>query len=132
MNTPSISASMNRKAAMYSPTRLSMVLLARMQIGIRNTLSMISISAMPSMPSDQRAPLDHPRRAVGPEPVDDALVAALPEQPAEPERRPHEQEVVELVEVPLVEHEPVHRPDLLDGLRGDRRVADVGHPGHEQ
>ena len=51
MNTPSISASISRKAAMYSPTRLVIeVQLAPMQIGIRNTLSMISISAIPSIP----------------------------------------------------------------------------------
>ena len=37
---------------MYSPTRLVIESqLARMQIGIRNTLSMISISAIPSIPS---------------------------------------------------------------------------------
>ena len=37
---------------MYSPTRLvTESQLARMQIGIRNTLSMMSISEIPSMPS---------------------------------------------------------------------------------
>ena len=36
---------------MYSPTRFSIDWLARMQIGIRNTLSTISSSAIPSMPS---------------------------------------------------------------------------------
>ena len=42
---------MSRKAAIYSGTRLvTEAQLARMQIGIRNTDSMISISAMPSMP----------------------------------------------------------------------------------
>ena len=39
---------------MYSPTRLVIdSQLAPMQIGIRKTVSMISISAMPSMPSAQ-------------------------------------------------------------------------------
>jgi hypothetical protein len=47
---------MNRNAAMYSPTRLSIDRLARMQIGIRNTLSTISISAMPSIPSAHENP----------------------------------------------------------------------------
>ena len=41
---------------MYSPTRLSIDLLARMQIGIRNTDSSISSSAMPSIPSFQAKP----------------------------------------------------------------------------
>ncbi len=37
---------------MYSPTRRVIPCqLARMQIGIRKTLSMISISAMPSIPN---------------------------------------------------------------------------------
>src|SRR3546814_4602107 len=45
---------MNRKAAIYSGTRFSMAIqLAPMQIGIRNTVSAISSSAMPSMPSAQ-------------------------------------------------------------------------------
>jgi hypothetical protein len=51
---PIISVSVTRNAAIYSGTRLVIALqLAPMQIGIRNTLSMISISAMPSMPSFQ-------------------------------------------------------------------------------
>ena len=37
---------------MYSPTRFLIASqLAKMQIGMRNTLSMMSISAMPSIPS---------------------------------------------------------------------------------
>ena len=52
MKTPIISASMSRNAAIYSGTRFSIARqLAPMQIGIRNTLSMISIKAMPSIPS---------------------------------------------------------------------------------
>ncbi len=43
---------MSRKAAIYSGTRFWIASqLARMQIGIRNTDSRISIKAMPSMPS---------------------------------------------------------------------------------
>jgi hypothetical protein len=43
-----------RKAAIYSGTRLWIdSQLARMQIGIRKTESMISIRAMPSMPNAQ-------------------------------------------------------------------------------
>ena len=54
MNTPSISASIIRKAAIYSGTRRSIERHeAPMQIGIRNTESMISINEMPSIPSAQ-------------------------------------------------------------------------------
>ena len=63
-------------------------------------------------PHDVARHVEHARGdAVGAEPVDDRAVAALPEQPADAERRPHEQEVVELVEVPLVEQEAVEQPD---------------------
>ncbi len=51
---PIISTSVNRNAAIYSGTRVvTDSQLAPMQIGIRNTLSMISISANPSIPSAQ-------------------------------------------------------------------------------
>ena len=59
-------------------------------------------------PHDVARHVDDARRdAVRPEAVDDAAVAALPEQPAEPEGRAHEDEVVELVEIPFVEQEAV-------------------------
>src|SRR3989344_2634714 len=52
--TPIISTSISRNAAMYSPTRVSIASqLAPMQIGIRKTESMMSMRAMPSMPSAQ-------------------------------------------------------------------------------
>ena len=43
--------------------------------------------------------------AIGPEAVDDEAVALLPQEAAEPHGRTHEDEVIELVEVPLVEQE---------------------------
>ncbi len=50
---------------MYSPTRLSIACqLAPMQIGIRNTVSTISISAMPSIPSAHWKPANSAARSV--------------------------------------------------------------------
>ena len=50
---------------MYSPTRFWMASqLARMQIGIRNTLSMISIRAMPSIPNAHEKPANSSARSV--------------------------------------------------------------------
>src|SRR5512144_141852 len=51
--------------------------------------------------------------AVGPDPVDQRLVAALPEAAPENERRPHEESVVKLVEVPLVQQELIDRLEAL-------------------
>src|SRR5262245_60896153 len=50
---------------------------------------------------------DARRDAVRPEAVDQPAVAAAPQQAAEPDGGTHEEEVVELVEVPLVEQEAV-------------------------
>src|SRR5262252_7610613 len=47
------------------------------------------------------------RYTIGPEAVDQPAVAALPQDPPEPQGRPHDDEVVDFVEVPLVEQEPV-------------------------
>src|SRR5215467_12792762 len=59
-------------------------------------------------PHDVAGDVDHPRRdAVRPEPVDQPAVAATPQQAPEPDGRPHDEEVVDLVEVPLVEQEAV-------------------------
>ena len=41
---------------MYSPIRFSIDWLARMQIGIRKTESMIKVSAIPSIPSFHEKP----------------------------------------------------------------------------
>src|SRR6185369_16933991 len=81
---------------------------------------------------DARALRHHPGGAVGAEPVDDADIALLPQHPAEPEGRADEEEVVELVEVPLVEDELVHDAELLDEGFRQLRIAQVGIPGgHE-
>src|SRR5215468_2548887 len=52
--------------------------------------------------------VQHPRRhAVGAEAVDQPAVASLPQEPADPQSRPYDDEVVDFVEVPLVEQEAV-------------------------
>ena len=49
--------------------------------------------------------------AVGPQPVDHRAVAALPQEAAQPQGRAHEQEVIQLVEIPFVVEEQVeHAP----------------------
>src|SRR5262249_2706943 len=66
---------------------------------------------------------------VGPEPIDDHAVTALPEAVAQGKGRAHEQPVVELVEVPFVEQEQVDRaeprrqPDRNAGLQ---RIEEIG------
>ena len=57
--------------------------------------------------------------AVGPEPVDDGAIAALPEQAAEPEGRTHENRIIEFVEIPFVEQEFVERPGASREPYGD-------------
>jgi hypothetical protein len=47
--------------------------------------------------------------AIGADAIDDPAIATLPEQAAEPLRRAHEDQVVELVEVPFVEQEAVEK-----------------------
>src|SRR5258706_12718805 len=62
--------------------------------------------------------VEHPGRdPVRPEAIDQPAVAALPEQAAEPDRGADEDEVVKLVEIPLVEQEAV-KPGTLAGERG--------------
>ena len=70
--------------------------------------------------------------AVRPEAVDQPAVAALPQQAAEPQRRPHEDDVVELVEVPLVEQELVERLVLARELGRQLGLADVELPGDQE
>src|ERR1700756_1920990 len=64
---------------------------------------------------DVAGDVEHPRRhAIGAEAVDDGAIALFPELIADPFRRPHEDQLVQLVEVPFVEQELVqHR--LLGG-----------------
>src|SRR5438874_1769320 len=55
-------------------------------------------------------PTAHARRdAVGSPAIDHPGVAILRQDAAEPERRAHDEGVVDLVEIPLVEQEPVER-----------------------
>src|SRR5215208_124588 len=53
------------------------------------------------------------RHAVRTKAVDQPAVPALPEQPADPQCGPHKDDVVELVEVPLVEQKAVQHVVLL-------------------
>src|SRR6266849_46620 len=63
-----------------------------------------------------------PRRdAVGTEAVDQPAVAALPQQATKPQRRTYDDGVVDLVEVPLVEEEPVEHAMLPGEL--DRELG---------
>src|SRR5579872_820052 len=62
-------------------------------------------------PGAARQHAGHARNSVGPEPVDDGAVAALPQAISDPLGRPHEEEVVQLVEIPFVEQEHVKGPD---------------------
>ena len=72
----------------------------------------------------------HPlRHAVGPEAVDQPAVAVLPQEAAEPHRRPDEDDVIELVEVPLVEQEFVERRLLAREFDRQLRPLDIEPPG---
>src|SRR5712692_9439900 len=67
-----------------------------------------------------------PRRdAVGTEAVDQPAVAALPQQAAKPKRWPHDEGVVDLVEVPLVEEEPVQHHMLPGELDRELGSPDI-------
>src|SRR5229473_1867333 len=72
-----------------------------------------------------------PRRdAVGTEAVDQPAVAALPQQATKPQRRTYDDDVVDLVEVPLVEEEPVEHAMLLGELDGKLWTTDIEQPRH--
>src|SRR5229473_368076 len=72
-----------------------------------------------------------PRRdAVGTEAVDQPAVAALPQQATKPQRRTYDDGVVDLVEVPLVEEEPVEHAMLLGELDGKIWTTDIEQPRH--
>src|SRR5262245_41594511 len=66
--------------------------------------------------------------AVRPKAVDQPAVAVLPQHAAEPQRGPDDEEVVELVEVPLVEQELVERLLLAGELDRQLRPPDVELP----
>src|SRR5438270_5817618 len=66
------------------------------------------------------------------EAVDRPLDTAVPEQPAEPQRWAHEQEIEQLVEIPFVRHEPVDGGELLDEARRRSGLLDVVAPGDPQ
>src|SRR6185437_12790036 len=61
--------------------------------------------------------------------IDDRLVAGVPEELGEALRRPHEQEIVELVEIPLVQQEPVDGGEGLGQPHRQRRVHHVEQVG---
>src|SRR6266436_7399333 len=72
-----------------------------------------------------------PRRdAVGTEAVDQPAVAALPQQATKPQRRPYDDGVVDLVEIPLVEEEPVEHAMLPGELDGKLWTPDIEQPRH--
>src|SRR5262249_16082694 len=84
-------------------------------------------------PHDVAGHVDHPRRhAVGAETVDQPTVPVAPEHVAEPERWPHENEIVKLIEVPLVEQETVEPRLLARELDRERRIADIEFPRHRE
>src|SRR4051812_19449136 len=66
------------------------------------------------------------------EAVDRPLVTAVPEQPSEPQRGAHEQEIVQLVEIPFVRDEFVDCWELLDEARRRARLLDVVPPRDPQ
>src|ERR1700759_2949787 len=75
---------------------------------------------------DVAGDVEHPRRhAVGTEAIDNGAVALLPELIADPFGRPHEDQVIELVEVPFVEQELVQHRLLGREVFGDIGPADV-------
>ena len=74
---------------------------------------------------DAVAEADRTGRAVRAEAVDRPLVAALPEQMAEPHRRADEDAVVELVEIPFVDQEAVQPGNMATNAAGASGLADV-------
>src|SRR5262245_38909656 len=77
--------------------------------------------------------VEHPGGdAVRPEAVDQPAVAVLPQYATEPQRRAHDEEIVELVEVPLVEQELVERLLLAGELDRQLRPPDVELPGDDE
>src|SRR5690606_4284345 len=59
-------------------------------------------------------PSDERRGAIGTETVDGAFIALLPEEAADPEGGLHEEDVIELVEIPFIVEKLVQQPELRD------------------
>src|SRR4051812_8863800 len=62
--------------------------------------------------------------------VDHRAVAALPQEAADPERRAHKQEVIQLVEIPFVVEEEVKHPATggeFARLFGVQDVIEISH-----
>src|SRR5262252_2266760 len=77
--------------------------------------------------------VQHPRRyAVGTKAIDQPAVAALPQEPADPQSRPYDEEVVDLVEVPLVEQKPVEHLMLPREFGRKFGAADIEYPRHRK
>src|SRR5690242_10529442 len=77
--------------------------------------------------------VDHPSRdAVRAETVDQPTVALLPQEASEPLRRADEEDVIELVEIPLVEQEPVEPVMTFGKLPRHLRSADVEVPSNHR
>src|SRR5215468_9986147 len=74
----------------------------------------------------------HCREAIGPKTVDQPAIAAPPQQPAEPQGRPHDEEIIDLVEVPLVEQEAVEHHVLASEFDRDLGTADIEQPRHRK
>src|SRR5262249_58049082 len=68
----------------------------------------------------------------GPQPVDHPPATALPQCAGEPQGWANDQEVVELVEVPLIEQEFVKRLLLAGELDRQLRPANVELPGDDE
>src|SRR5579863_6884983 len=90
----------------------------------------VDVAALEAADPDAE-PVGKPGDSVRPEPVDDLLVAALPEQVAERLGATDEDKVVELVEEPLVVDEEVERPATGGEARGQALVQQV-HVGGDQ
>ncbi len=77
--------------------------------------------------------IEHPcRNAVRAQAVDDGPVALLPEEVAEPLGGADEQEVIQLVEVPLVEQELIQPLMIPREFFGQIRLGDVEHERHQR
>src|SRR5262249_60841128 len=67
-----------------------------------------------------------------PEPADRVAVPVSPHGGGEPQRRTNDQEVVDLVEIPLVEQEFIERLLLAGELRRQLRSTNVELPGDDE
>src|SRR5690554_5715355 len=72
------------------------------------------------------------RYAVRSQAVNDGAISRLPETAANEDGRPHEEDIVEFVEVPLVVGEEIERSQTGSQQRWQRRNLDVEEPGEPQ